>query len=303
MPVPPRPPRPAVTTSSSSAAPLRWNAPPPSAVLDWQRRQEVFTRTNLCQMILAESIHNGSWTTTAALPPGTDPADFAAQVLMLSESKRLREARTYSIGPNTTGLVVAATATSAPREQISMRRAPSPSGLMFFNDPIGSEAARHRTNCGQELEIHTPIVAVSWSMWNGEQSRLLGDDLPLTWIRHSPARGFVPLAPNERGIWMTFYAARTGDTPDIDPEAPVAVDLWGEAVTARQSAEADQAFRRRNPQLWGPLGWHNEFFLPEGETFPLQLNPGSVQQWAATVYTTWQIMRWCRCGLVHVIRR
>ncbi|WP_326654997.1 hypothetical protein [Streptomyces sp. NBC_01750] len=251
----------------------------------------MFTRTNLCQMILATSIRSGSWTlmpTTAALPPHIDQADFAARALMLCESQRLQEARSYSIGEDTTALAVATTATSAPGEQITTRRAPSPSGLMIFKDPIGSDTATWTTNRGQEVEIHTPIVAASWSLWNGDQSSL--DGVPLTWIRNSATHGFLPLAPKERGIWMTFYAPRTGDT-DVDPDAPVAVDPWGEAVTARQSTKADHAFQHRNPDLWGPMAWHNEFFLPDGEKFNAHPAPGSVQHWAATVYTTWQIMQ------------
>ncbi|GGW78499.1 hypothetical protein GCM10010350_74310 [Streptomyces galilaeus] len=80
----------------------------------------------------AAALANGHWT---MMPPAgtptvrTDPA-FAARILMLTEADQLREARTYSIGPNTTGLAVAAAAGSPPQESISVTRPPSPSGLI-----------------------------------------------------------------------------------------------------------------------------------------------------------------------------
>ncbi|MFE1784092.1 hypothetical protein ACFW9F_16275 [Streptomyces sp. NPDC059506] len=269
--------------------PAGWHAPSPLAVLDWQRRQEVFTRSNLTQRMLETAISDGHWT----LMPVSDEAstftvpEFAARALMLAEADRLREARTYSIGANATGLAVAATAGSAPREPISTDRAPSPSGLMIFADPIGSDTETYRTADAGSVEIHTPIVAVSWSLWDGSQDHVGGH--PVTWLRQS-RHGTVLSCRGMRGIWMTFYAPRTGDTIGVDPDQPVAVSSGGTPITAAQSALADEAFQRRNPYLYGPLVWNNEFVLPEGETFE-DPEPGTVQHWAATVYTTWQIMQ------------
>uniref|UniRef100_UPI003F4975B2 hypothetical protein n=1 Tax=Streptomyces chartreusis TaxID=1969 RepID=UPI003F4975B2 len=273
---------------------LRWNAPQPAAVLDWQRRQEVFTRTNLTHLYLTQTIAAGSWTlmpTPTRLTPGIDTADFAARVLMLSESQRLTEARTYSIGPNTTGLAVATASGSAPRERICASRAPSPAGLMIFADPIGSDIGRFVTAQGQDVEVHTPIVAVSWSMWDQEHSQVLGDACPLTWVRRSSERGFIPLPPELTGIWMTFYSARIADTPTIAPDSVAAVSPYGEAIRADEAARADAVVQHRNPDLYGPLTWHNELIMPSGTTFDLHPKPGTAQDWASIVYTTWQIMQ------------
>ncbi|MFM9707850.1 hypothetical protein [Streptomyces galilaeus] len=280
---------PAVPRPTNPTEPARWRAPSPLHVLDWQRRQEAFTRTNLTQLMLETALRNGHWTMMPAAGTSTvrtDPA-FAARVLMLTEADRLREARTYSIGPNATGLAVAAAAGSPPQEPISLTRPPSPSGLMIFADPIGSDVEAYRTADTGTVEIHTPIVAVSWSLWDGTQNQVGG--IPLTWLRRSRHGSVVP-CPDLQGIWMTFYAPRPADTLGIDPHQPVAVQPDGTVITAAQAASADEAFTSRNPGLYGPLAWNNELVLPQGEIFG-QPQPGTVQHWAATVYTTWQIMQ------------
>jgi len=273
---------------------LGWNAPPAHAVLDWQRRQEVFTRTGMMFLHLSLSIRAGSWTImpTPALPtPGLDMADFAARILMRSESQRLVEARTYSIGPNTTGLAVATVAGSAPGEKISAARPPSPTGLMIFADPIGSDVTHHVTDQGTPFEIHTPIVAVSWSSWGPEQSQTLGGECPLTWIRRSQQHGLIPLSQDLAGIWMTFYSARTADTTGRTPSDVAAVDTYGNFISVHQSTQAEADLQRRHPDLHAPLTWHNELILPLGETFDQNPRPGTAQEWASIVYTTWQIMQ------------
>ncbi|WP_331748896.1 hypothetical protein [Streptomyces chartreusis] len=179
--------------------------------------------------------------------PGIDTADFAAQVLMLCESQRLTNARTYNIGADTTGLAVATASGSAPRETICASRAPSPAGLMIFADPIGSDIGRFVTAQGRHVEIHTPIVAVSWSIWGPEHSQVLGDACPLTWVRRSSEHGFIALPPELTGIWMTFYSARITDTPAL--------------------------------------------IVLSGTTFDPHPKPGTAQDWASIVYTTWQIMQ------------
>ncbi|MFF8431756.1 hypothetical protein ACF07Y_42865 [Streptomyces sp. NPDC016566] len=258
-------------------------------MLDWQRRQEAFTRSNLTQLMLETAISGGRWT----MMPLSDEAttftitEFAARVLMLTEADRLREARTYSVGPNATGLAVAAMAGSAPQEEITLKRPPSPSGLMLFADPIGSDTETYRTADGNSVEIHTPIVAVSWSLWDGTQDHI--DGHPVTWVRQNRHGDIIPCR-GMTGIWMTFYAPRTADTRGVNPGQAVAVDPDGTLITAAQTALADQAFQRRDPDLYGPLAWNNELLIPQGQTFA-DPKPGTVQHWAATVYTTWQIMQ------------
>ncbi|MFE7777721.1 hypothetical protein ACFU5O_28245 [Streptomyces sp. NPDC057445] len=276
----------------SRTAPTGWKAPAPLTVLDWQRRQEAYTRTNLNAQMLAMALESGSWTIMPTAPaPVMDPLALAVRILMITEADRLHQARTYSIGANATGLAVAAAAGSAPQERISTTRPPSPTGLMVFADPIGSDVEHHLTHSGNRVEIHTPIVAVSWSLWDGSQTHILGQEHPLTWIRQSRQRGLIPSPSDQHGIWMTFYAPRTGDTTGVDPNATVSVGPDGTPVTAAESAAAETAFRRRNPEVWGPLAWHNEVVLPEGGTFEPHPEPGTVQHWAATVYTTWQIIQ------------
>ncbi|MEU1519116.1 hypothetical protein ABZ490_44470 [Streptomyces sp. NPDC005811] len=146
--------------------PAGWRAPSPLSVLDWQRRQEAFTRTNLTALMLESALAEGHWTMmpVASTPTALTGPGFSARVLMLTEADCLREARTYSIGPNATGLAVATTAGSPPREPVSLTRLPSPCGLMLFADPIGSDTETYRTSDGGTVEIHTSIVAISWSL-------------------------------------------------------------------------------------------------------------------------------------------
>ncbi|MFF2205169.1 hypothetical protein [Streptomyces sp. NPDC058145] len=239
--------------------------------------------------MLETAIRGGHWTMMPLADEATTftVTDFAARALMLTESDRLREARTYSIGPNATGLAVAASSGSAPQEPISLNRPPSPSGLMLFTDPIGSDAETYRTANGSSAEIHTPIVAVSWSLWDGSQDHV--DGHAVTWLRQSSHGAIVPCR-GMRGIWMTFYAPRTSEMLGVDASQAVAVGPDGSLITAAESALADTAFQRWDPDLFGPLAWNNELVLPEGETFA-DPKPGTVQHWAATVYTTWQIMQ------------
>ncbi|MBM9624684.1 hypothetical protein [Streptomyces zhihengii] len=295
-------------SSSSSFRPTKpsgWLAPPPLRVLDWQRRQEAFTRSNLCHLMLRTALENGHWTLLplpgeiAALPPAAINAEFAALTLMMGEADRLRSARSYSVGANATGLAVAATAGSSPGEAISLDRAPSPHGLMLFADPIGSDVAMYDTPAGP-VEIHTPIVAVSWSVWDGTRHEVGGR--PVTWMHHNPDGAPSLLDPSMRGVWMTFYAPRVQDTVGIDPDQPVAVDQDGSPVTAAQSVTADMSFQRRDPHLFGPLAWNNELVLPEGDVFG-DIRPHTAQEWAATVYTTWQIMQQSGRSLLTEERR
>lgn len=111
------------------------------------------------------------------------------------------------------------------------------------------------------------------------------------WLRQNRQGTVTRFPADQAGIWLTFYAPRVGDTIGVDPQAPVSVAPDGTPITAAQSAEADSAFRSRNPDLWGPLAWHNEVVLPEGETFEKTPRPATAQRWAATVYTTWQMMQ------------
>ncbi|MEU1519117.1 hypothetical protein ABZ490_44475 [Streptomyces sp. NPDC005811] len=96
--------------------------------------------------------------------------------------------------------------------------------------------------------------------------------------------------PRPEGHLDAVLRPRAGGTLGIKPHQPVGIHPDGTVITATEAASADEAFTRGNPGLYGPLAWNNELVLPLGETFD-RPRPGTVQHWAATVYTTWQIMQ------------
>ncbi|MDW4912557.1 hypothetical protein [Streptomyces californicus] len=215
-------------------------------------------------------------------------ADWSAKVLAHQESMRLEEARTYSFGSNATGMAVAAAAGSPPKERITASRLPSPSGFMVFADPIGHHTAQLTASDGRAVELHTPIVAASWSLWDREQMEHLGPQHSITWLAREgeePAR----LPKTMRAIWVTFYAARPGDMPDLPDDAPVAMTA-GVPVTAARARARDAVFSRQYTDLWGPLRWYDEALLPIGEQFDAEPQPGP-HDWASVLYTAWQMMQ------------
>jgi hypothetical protein len=277
-------------------APLRWRPPAPNTVPEWLVRQEAYTRTDYCVATLYASIKAGHWTVRPLplLPSaaGVDPVTMSARVLAVTEAARLAKARTYSLRSNGTGLAVAAAVGSAPKEKITTDRLPSPAGLMIFADPIGSDAEQLTLSDGTTAEIHTPIVAVSWSEWSPKDYQLLGEGEQLMWLRNGAGYDRPRPVPHDfRGIWMTFYAPRTADTIGRAPDDIVAVDSDGIPITASQSRLANAHFERANKDRWGPLAWHQEIIMGVGEVFAEHPRPGSAQQWAGVVYTAWQIMQ------------
>ncbi|MFJ9378926.1 hypothetical protein [Streptomyces sp. NPDC101455] len=271
----------------------RWTAPPPAALLSWQQRQERFTRSNLCLEELALAIRNGGWSILPVPdvpnPMALDIADWAAKVLASQESLRLEQARTYSFGANATGMAVAAAAGSPPKEKITASRLPSPSGLIVFADPIGHHAETVTAADGRRLELHTPIVAASWSLWGSEQMQHLGPGHPIAWFCHEED-GLARLPDTMRGIWVTFYSARPCDLPDLPDDAPVGL-ADGQPVTAAMARRHNALLSRRYNDVWGPMHWHDEALLPIGENFDKELQPGTPYEWANVLYTAWQMMQ------------
>ncbi|MEV8334312.1 hypothetical protein [Streptomyces niveus] len=269
----------------------RWSAPPPAALPSWKQRQERFTRSNLSIEQLAVAIRNDAWSIlpVPATPEPAIHAEWAAKVLASQESLRLEEARTYSFGSNATGMAVAAATGAPPQEQVSLSRLPSPSGLMVFADPIGHYSETVVSTYGRELEIHTPIVAASWSVWGREQMQPFGPDAPIAWLVNA-AEGPVVLDGMTGGIWVTFYSARPSDRPSLRDDAPVGV-VDGMLVTAATARQNFAEVARRNADVWGPMHWHDEVLLPVGATFPKAPQSGTPRQWASVLYTAWQMMQ------------
>ncbi|WP_331759361.1 hypothetical protein [Streptomyces anulatus] len=271
----------------------RWSPPQPAVLPTWQQRQERFTRSNVCMDELAMANRQGGW---SVLPVpdvprlrALDCADWSAKVLAGQESLRLEEARTYSFGSNATGMAVAAAAGSPPKERITASRLPSPSGFIVFADPIGHHSERLKASDGRMVELHTPIVAASWSLWGREQMEHLGPEHSIAWLAREEAGEPARLPETMRAIWVTFYAARPGDIPDLPDDAPVAMAA-GMPVTAARARARDAVFSRQYTDLWGPLRWHDEALLPLGEQFEAQPKPGA-HDWASVLYTAWQMMQ------------
>ncbi|MFB8310299.1 hypothetical protein ACFC5T_17250 [Streptomyces sp. NPDC055961] len=280
----------------------RWTPPQPALLPTWLQRQERFTRSNICLEELAMAIRQGGW---SVLPVpdvpnlgACDTADWAAKVLASQESLRLEQARTYSFGSNATGMAVAAAAGSPPKEKITASRLPSPSGLIVFADPIGHHSKPVTAADGRVVELHTPIVAASWSLWGREQMEHLGPEHPIAWLGREDAGEAARLPQTMRAMWVTFYSARPGDIPDLPDDAPVAM-MNGVPVTAAMARARDAVFSRQYTDLWGPLQWHDEALLPIGERFEEQPQPGA-HDWASVLYTAWQMMQQ-RTGVTQLV--
>ncbi|WP_330351861.1 hypothetical protein [Streptomyces sp. NBC_00582] len=271
-----------------------WTPPEPKRLPELRQAMEEHQRTRFGLLNMAESLRRGSSSLYPYLPGAPDPHSAAALVLCGQESQRLRDARLYFADGDMTGLAVAAGRT-APTEEITTDRLPSPSGLMVFADPIGSydrkaggpDAPEHLC----EMSVPTPIVGVSWSLWSPDQ--VLGG--AARWFANS-VHGRRLIAPGRQGIWLTFYTAgRIYDT--LDPDALLPLDEHS-AVRAGDIAE----FYRRQPELM----WDNETVLLKGDRFPDSSTPlGTTGAWAQIVYTAWQLMAqegkhaWTEKEVVH----
>jgi len=261
-----------------------WSAPEPRRLAELRQEMEEFNRTNIGLLSMASSLQDGRSSLFPYVAGSRDPAAAAAVLLCGQESQRLSDARLYLVDDETTATAVAAAATP-PTEPISVGRLPSPSGLMVFGAPIGSYPIAPG-GLGARVEdgaapVHTPIVAVSWSLWTAGPVRAAS--VPVRWVANA-VHGRELVSPGEQGIWITFYTA-CGAAYSVLPPETVVVNVFGEQTTSGEMVAALRAPGR--PELT----WDNETVLFLGRKFPPAGSPlGTTGQWAQTVYTAWQLM-------------
>jgi hypothetical protein len=261
-----------------------WTAPDPRRLAELRQEMEEFNRTRIGLLSMAGSLQDGRSSLFPYVAGSPDPAASAAVLLCGQESQRLSDAWLYLVDEETTAAAVAAAATP-PTEPISAERLPSPSGLMVFGAPIGSypvsPSGLGALGGDYAAPVHTPIVAVSWSLWAA--GRVRGASASVRWVANTVhGRELVP--PGEQGIWITFYTA-TGAAYSVLPPETVVISPFGERIT---SGDMVAALRRPGrPELT----WDNETVLFLGRKFPPTGSPlGTTGQWAQTVYTAWQLM-------------
>ncbi|MGW4890749.1 hypothetical protein ACWEQL_00545 [Kitasatospora sp. NPDC004240] len=265
-----------LTQNDPAATRWRWTAPEPRELAELRQRMEEFNRTNIGLLSMAGSLRIGHTSLYPHVPGARDRAYASALVLCGQESQRLADARLYLVDEETTAAAVA-TAETPPTEPVSADRLPSPSGLMVFGAPIGSYPVAPGGPGNGAAAVHTPIVAVSWSLWTPDQTQ------GVEWVANT-AHGREFAAPGAQGIWITFYTARGAAYSLLPPDTTVSTPL-GDRMT---SAEMLSALRESGrPELT----WDNETVLLLGRRFPPAGSPlGTTGAWAQTVYTVWQLM-------------
>jgi len=245
-----------------------------------------YLESDTARATMREAIHAGH-STILPMVPGMDatPGSIGSLLLTMSEAERLRKASLYYASADMTALTLAA-ARTAPTEPVSIRRLPSPAGLIVFAEPIGGyeqDAAQALAGTlayrpGAKAIITTPIVAASWSTWSPSSVTL--DQGRVRWLYKSGGKnGLLP--DSFRGIWVTFYSPR-GMFSGLTPDTIVGNMPDGSPMTARHIDR-----RRENG---GPvLGWDNEMVMKEGGRFE-EPQPDTNAAWAIAVYTAWQLM-------------
>lgn len=107
----------------------------------------------------------------------------AAAILTAEEVTRLKSGELFYVNADMTGLAVAAGRT-LPEFSLMPEDLPSPAGLIVFERPI---ATVDWSEFHDGAENESPIVAASWSHWNGTRGR---------WPHG--------------GVWISWYADREG---------------------------------------------------------------------------------------------
>jgi hypothetical protein len=254
----------------------RWRPPAAREIPEWrsQLRQYMTTQENLT--MLAGAVNAGH---TSVFPwvEGMDhsPGAIAAPLLARSEAARLGAAALYYATSDMTSLALAV-ATTPPTEVVRRSRLPSEAGFMVFAEPIGGYT--HELN--GPVELTTPIVAVSWSMWTPRDVTLTGTDAAVGWASQGPDYKLRQIPDHLQCVWLTFYAAGAAGFDALAPDAVVGAGPGGVAITAGQVAA------RRRPN---PLNWDNEMILVFDSPFG-EPRPDTTKEWAQVVYTAWQLM-------------
>jgi hypothetical protein len=133
---------------------------------------------------------------------------------------------------------------------------------------------------GVHASLTTPIVAVSWGLWDPNEVQVTGG--PTVRWYWQPARGQLePIPQHFDGVWITFYAPPGGAFDALPADTVIGTAPDGTVMTAGD-------IQAHHPQLT-PLNWDNETALAFGKTFG-EPKPDTTQEWAQVVYTAWQLM-------------
>lgn len=265
----------------------RWVPPDPRQLPEWRAEMIEHTGSMPAIRTLREAVHAGRATLVPTVPGMNDASvgSVAAQILSRSEVARLEDAALYYATADMTSLALAA-AQTPPTEPLTLRRLPSPKGLIVFAEPIGgytedAAAALAGTLAyrpGAQANITTPIVAASWSVWTPGAVQL--DRGAVQWRWHGQGgTGIVP--PDFEGVWLTFYSPR-GLFSGLAPDTVIGTLRDGSTMTAGMIDQHREA-------AGAPLGWDNEMLLRTGAKFGPPA-PDTTQQWAHVLYTAWQLM-------------
>ncbi|MGQ4517352.1 hypothetical protein [Streptomyces sp. DW26H14] len=266
----------------------RWTPPDPRQLPEIRAELLDHYATTPALMSIRAALDAGRNTIMPTVP-GMDasPAAVGAQLLVAAERRRIADASLYYATEDMTALALAA-AQTPPVEKVSLSRPPAESGLLVFAEPIGgytddvgqtlstTDAARD----GVDVQVTTPIVAVSWSTWTPHDVQLDHGTVRWTFNRLGAASRTIP--SYFRGIWLTFHSPR-GLFSGLPADTVIGSMADGTVMTAGMMDSPDNAVR-------GPaLNWDNESILAEGAPFE-PAAPDSTGAWANVVYTAWQLM-------------
>ncbi|UJV42962.1 hypothetical protein [Streptomyces sp. AMCC400023] len=264
----------------------RWTPPEPTKLPAWRSSMLDHMESMQAKVTMAHAIASGHSTVMPMVAGmSASPASVGAALLTAAEAHRLRHASLYYASPDMTALTLAASRTR-PTEPVSIRRLPSPAGLIVFAEPIGgyeTDAAKALAGTrayrpGASAIVTTPIVAASWSTWSPSSVSL--DRGRVRWLYRSGDRN--ALIPDDfQGIWVTFYSPR-GLFSGLAPETVIGSMADGSPMTAR-----DIDGRRETD---GPvLAWDNEMLMKTGGRFE-EPKPDTNAAWGIALYTAWQLM-------------
>ncbi|ATY17168.1 hypothetical protein CU254_42080 (plasmid) [Amycolatopsis sp. AA4] len=279
-----------VNVAAADLAGEPWTAPEPAELPEWRARLREYYGTQAGMQGLCTAINSGQ-ATLLPVVPGTEefsPGVIAAQLLGRLEAETLGGAELYYATADMTSLALAA-ASTPPAEKATARRLPSPAGLLLFEQPIGGYAERLDTLVGGasfdgngEVEITTPIVAVSWSSWT--PGDIVVEGTRPRWLCQTKS-GFEQVPDDFEGIRLTFYASGENKFATLPDDVRVATGPDGRAVSVGDM----RRFRAEHGFALPPLVWDNECLLRYGAGFAVP-EPDTTDAWTQVVYTAWQLI-------------
>lgn len=268
-----------------------WSAPEPGQLPEWRADLIEYTRSATGLEMLATAINAGKCTILPVIPAMRgefSPGAVGGQLLARLEVQRLEQAELFYATADMVALALAAAATP-PTEVVKESRLPSPAGFMLFESPIGGYSvtlgeAMAGTGFdvpGPDLEVTSPIVAVSWSTWTPDDVQIDGRPGSVRWANQGVDGELVEVFRDTAGVWLTFYAVASSPYDLLPPDLVASVGPDGTEVTAGLLA---------THRSGGPISWDNELVLAYGLPFPAEAPADSTYQWAQIVYTAWQLM-------------